>query len=318
MSQNPYLFIVGCPRSGTTLLQRMVDAHPHIAIPPESHWIAKWFEKRRGLTPEGFVTPELVFRLFEYPRFSQLKISREELEALIKSDEPLSYATFVSEIFDLYGKAQGKPLVGDKTPSYARSLRTLHALWPKARFVHLIRDGRDVCLSYIGWEKFNKRASLFATWNEDPVTTVALWWKCHVRSAREVGSTLSPDLYFEIRYESLVTHPADECKALCAFLDVPYDGAMLRFHEGRLRTEPGLSAKTAWLPITPGLRDWRSQMPREDVERFEAVGGDLLDELGFTRAFPQLSSERVKRASIMHELFTQDFRSRGHLLPEAW
>ena len=57
---NPYLFIVGCARSGTTLLRRMVDAHPLIAIPREQHWLPKWFERRKGVTSEGFVTPELV------------------------------------------------------------------------------------------------------------------------------------------------------------------------------------------------------------------------------------------------------------------
>ena len=57
---NPFVFIVGCPRSGTTLLQRMVDAHSQIAIVPETHWIARWFEKRKGLTPEGFVRAKLI------------------------------------------------------------------------------------------------------------------------------------------------------------------------------------------------------------------------------------------------------------------
>ena len=57
---NPCVFIVGCPRSGTTLLRRMVSAHPQIVITPEAHWIPLWFEQRRGLTPDGFITPELI------------------------------------------------------------------------------------------------------------------------------------------------------------------------------------------------------------------------------------------------------------------
>jgi Sulfotransferase family len=56
MAVNPYVFIVGCPRSGTTLLQRIVDAYP-ASVVFETHWIPRWFEKRRGLTPEGLVTP---------------------------------------------------------------------------------------------------------------------------------------------------------------------------------------------------------------------------------------------------------------------
>src|SRR5207247_2425966 len=68
---NPFVFIVGCPRSGTTLLQRMVDAHSQIAIVPETHWIARWFEKRKGLTPEGFVRAKLIPKLLKNRRFAQ-------------------------------------------------------------------------------------------------------------------------------------------------------------------------------------------------------------------------------------------------------
>jgi len=309
MSQNPYFFIVGSPRSGTTLLKRIVDAHPDIAIPPESHWIPRWYEERKGLTPEGFITAGLISSLLAYPKFKRLGFSGEEVNALTKSGEPVLYSTFVTGIFNLYGKAQGKLLVGDKTPSYARRIRTLHALWPRARFVHLIRDGRDVCLSYVNWKKFKKRATL-PTCNDHPVITTALWWECHVRLAQEAGNMLGPALYHEIRYESLVANPAEECKALCAFLGVPYADAMLRFYEGRRRTDPGLDAKRAWLPITPGLRDWKTQMPAEEIEQFEAAAGDLLDELGYPRAVRRLESEAEKHASTIRDLFAQVIGSR--------
>src|SRR5205807_9051890 len=84
-SPNPYVFIVGCPRSGTTLLQRIVDAHPQFAITPETQWIHKYFEGRIGLTPEGLVTPELIAKLFEYHSFPKLGISREQLKTLLGS-----------------------------------------------------------------------------------------------------------------------------------------------------------------------------------------------------------------------------------------
>src|SRR5262245_16176765 len=169
MTMNPFVFIVGCPRSGTTLLQRIVDAHPHIAITPETHWVPWRFNKRKGLTPEGFVTPTLISKLLEHRRFPRLQISREALENLLGSGEPVSYSSFVTSIYDLYGKAQGKSLVGDKTPDYVRSIPTLHALWPRAKFVHLIRDGRDVCLSTMNWSKVHKGAGRFATWVVDAV-----------------------------------------------------------------------------------------------------------------------------------------------------
>ncbi len=254
---NPYVFIVGCPRSGTTLLQRVVDAHPQIAITPESHWIPRCFEKRRGLTPEGLVTPELIPRLLEDRRFADLHIGREELEALMGTGQPVSYSSFVTGIFDLYGKGQGKALVGDKTPGYVRWLRTLHALWPQARFVHLIRDGREVCLSTVNWPRAHqwKRPGAFATWKGDPVSTSALWWEWNVRLGRQAGHSLGPDLYYEIRYESLVNHPAEACAALCAFLGLPYGSARCSPRIPHIVARYLIRCRWPYFPVRPTEQD---------------------------------------------------------------
>jgi hypothetical protein len=316
---NPYVFIVGCARSGTTLLQRIVNAHPHIAVVNETHWSARYFEKRRGLTPEGFVTPELIPKLLEFPRFlPKMKLGREELERLIDSDEPISYPSFVSAIFDLYGQRKGKSLVGDKTPSYVLTLPTLHGLWPKAKFVHIIRDGRDVSLSAINWRKAYRLARRFSTWTEDPITTAAVWWERRVRLGREDGGSLAPKLYYEVRYEALVSVPEETCAALCDFLGLPYDDAMLKFHEGRENADPNLDAKKAWRPITPALRDWRTQMPAEDLERFEAAAGNLLEELGYPRAVPDPPQEKLVNAIRIRDAFTQEIRAKGKRLPRHW
>ena len=315
---NPYVFIVGCPRSGTTLLQRIVDAHPHIAIIHQSRFIPYFFEGRRGLTPEGLVTTKLVDRLLEARGVKNLQTSRELLESLVEAGEPVSYSTFVTGVFDLYGQGQGKGLVGDKTPGYVRSIPTLHALWPHARFVHLVRDGRDVCMSAINWSRAYKKARRFSTWTEDPITTAALWWEWHVRLGREDGGSLAPNLYHEVRYEELVSEPAKECEKLCSFLDLPYDDAMLKFHEGRTKMKPGLDAKRAWLPLTPGLRKWSEQMPAEDLERFEAAAGDLLEELGYPRACPHPPDETLARAARIRESFTREVSASGKRLPKVW
>ena len=306
---NPYVFIVGCPRSGTTLLQRIVNAHPQIAIMPEAQWIPRRFKERKGLTPEGMVLPGLIPLLLEHPRFADLHFDAEELPKLLETGEVVSYADFVSRIFDLYGQHKVKALVGNNTPWFVRRLDAFHALSPKARFVHLIRDGRDVYLSTADWPKAQlKHPGEFATWKDNRVSTAALWWELHVRDGRRVGNSLGPKLYYDIRYESLVRNPAEECAALCAFLDLPYDEAMLLFHEGKTKRDPGLSAKHAWLPVTLGLRDWRTQMPAEDVERFEAAASGLLDELNYPRAFPYLGRESFEEAGRIRDLLARDER----------
>ena len=310
---DPYLFIVGCARSGTTLVHRIVDAHPQIAITPEMHWITRQFRSRNGL-----VTPEVVSELTGHKRFAQFEIPRQQFEGLLGSGEALPYPTFLRRVFGLYGKINNKPLVGNKTPAYVRSIPTFHALWPEAKFVHIIRDGRDVCMSILNWKKAERIVGRYASWEEDPVSTTALWWERKVRKGREDGAALGPGLYQETLYEDLVEDPERECKRLCEFLGVPYDDAMIRFHEGRQRVKPGRSAKSAWLRVTSGLRDWRTQMCTGDVERFEAAVGELLEELGYPRAVPDPPGEMMENASRIRNSLRKDVLARGGRLPKGW
>ena len=298
---NPYLFIVGCPRSGTTLLQRMVNAHPSIAITPESHWIPKFPTKPWCETSDGAITKKLRRRLMAHPKFGRLGMMRKHWKRVAPKGEPISYAGLVSRIFDLYGHRFKKPLVGDKTPDYVRRIGILHRLWPAARFVHVIRDGRDVAISMQEWPKVRPRPGDFPTWQQDPVSTAAWWWDQNVRRGRQAGLALGPELYHEVRYESLVSRPRETSEALAEFLHVPFDEAMLHFHENPRGNDPGLELKRAGLPITAGLRDWRREMLRDAVERFEAMAGELLDLLGYPRAIPQLSHAALAHAAPIRE-----------------
>jgi hypothetical protein len=309
---NPCIFIVGCSRSGTTLLKRLIDAHPDVAFPMESHWITKFFEKPGILTPEGFVTPQLIRKLRKHRKFQKLKLGQDDIESLLPSEGSLRYQEFVSGIYDLYGQRKGKKLVGDKTPPYARHIPLLHSLWPKSKFIHIIRDGRDVGLSVLNWKRARVTAGRIGSWSDDRVTTVALWWEWYVRLGREGGQSIGPELYHEVRYESLIQETENECRRVCDFLDLTFDEAMLSYHKGRVRTAPELDAKAAWLPPTRGLRDWRSDMAAGDLERFESAAGGLLDELGYQRGIGKLGSDAIAYAEQMRKRFD------GHPLPETW
>jgi hypothetical protein len=199
-----------------------------------------------------------------------------------------------------------------------RHIPTLQQLWPHTRIVHLIRDGRDVCLSARAWKKAERILGPYQTWSEDEVTTAALWWEWHVRLGREAAARLPGDRYLEVSYEALVGAPEAECARLCEFLGVPNDEAMLRFHEGRTRSRPGLSAKAAWLPVTAGLRTWRTEMPADEVRRFEAAVVELLTELGYARAHESPRGEEIERAEQLRREFAESLSDRRRPLPAAW
>jgi hypothetical protein len=315
--RNPYVFIVGCPRSGTTMLRRMVDAHPAVASTPETHWIPRYFEQRLDVTPAGMVTRRLATRLVNNRHFPELQIEPDAIEELLALEPPLSYASFVSRLFDLYGEQHAKLLVGDKTPRYVRHIETLHELWPQAKFVHLIRDGRDVCLSMMNWPRADRAAGRFRTWRDDPVSTSALFWEWNVHLGRRAGAALGPQRYYEVRYETVVDRPAAACDRLCGFLAVPFSDRMVRYHE-RHSESAGSEERTS-LPPTPGLRDWRYQLPAEAIERFEAVAGDLLSKLGYTRRFPNPSAKRLAEAGRLRSRFNDELeataRARWHDRP---
>jgi hypothetical protein len=92
---------------------------------------------------------------------------------------------------------------------------------------------------------------------------------------------------------------------------------MLRFHEGRTRDDPELDAKRAWRPITPGLRSWRSQLGREDLVRFEAAAGELLEELGYERSTSS-PPRALAHAKRIREVFANEVRDRRRPLPGTW
>jgi hypothetical protein len=272
--RSPYVFVVGCPRSGTTLLQRMLDHHPMLAVANDTHFIPKVLEDSGDVQ----LSPELVDRVLGYHRFPRLGLPEDAVLRAAAHSE--TYATFVSTLYAEFGARHGKPLGGEKTPDYVRCLPLLDRLFPWARVVHIVRDGRDVALSALQWARPDKGPGRFALWQEDPVAVCAMWWRWQVGMGRSDGRHLG-SRYRELHYEDLVTSPRWLMQALCDFLGLPFAPETVAFHVGRTRQEAGLSAKGAWLPPTPGLRDWRHEMPERDVAMFEALAGDLLSALGY-------------------------------------
>jgi hypothetical protein len=293
---NPYVFVVGCPRSGTTMLQRMLDHHPLLSVANDSHFITHPLEQLPiGVDPP--LTPELVEWVRNFYRIHRLHLPDESFTESAAGSR--TYGEFVGALYSVYARLRGKRLAGEKTGSYVKELPRLHALFPWVRTIHLIRDGRNVALSALEWRREDMGGpSHRQLWQTEPVGLCALWWRKNVAAGRQDGPHLGQDHYHEVRYEELVGSPAERLRELAAFLDLPDSSEMAAYHVGKTRHEPGLSSKRAWLPPTPGLRDWRTQMSPRDTALFEALAGDLLAELGYARgvdAFPAEVSETAER-----------------------
>lgn len=268
-------FFVGAGRSGTTLVRAIFNAHPDMAVPDESNFVSVLARMRaRYEGSEGFAESLFLNDLFEQRRFRRWRLSKEDVQIAFDLQPPADFAEAVRAVFALYARRNGKRRYGDKTPSYVLHVSLLADLFPESRFIHVIRDGRDVALSMLDVD-FGPRS----------VGGAAQLWKAHVKAGRDAGDRLGPSRYQEIRYEDLLEDPEAAVASLCRFIDLPFDPDMLRYFE---RSET-ITSPSAWsrrhlvLPPTKGLRDWRGQMSRSDVALFDALAGDLLSELGYER-----------------------------------
>ncbi|HEX6526211.1 MAG TPA: sulfotransferase [Streptosporangiaceae bacterium] len=213
---NPYLFVTGCPRSGTTLLQRMLDNHPWLAVSDDTRVVPRRVMPLLG--PESPLTDQLVNEVVGFKRFGGLGI--DEPTAWHLAGGAGTFAGFVRALFDEFARRSGKPLAGEKTPGYVRHLPVLNRLFPDARFVDIVRDGRDVALSALDWvtQKPDRFLGRLALWDEEPVAMCALWWRRQVAAGERGRSELGDDRCLVIRYEELAATPELVLRSVAAFL----------------------------------------------------------------------------------------------------
>ena len=167
------------------------------------------------------------------------------------ADKSGTYREFVSGLYAEFAAQHGKPLAGEKTPDYVKCLPLLHSLFPEAKIIHIIRDGRDAALSVLDWATETKGPGKFRLWRDEPLAVCALWWAEQVRSGLRRGRPLGPSLYHEVSYEELVRDPEQEARDMSRFLGLAYSDQMLRYHEGKVRDNPNRSAKAAGCPRLP-------------------------------------------------------------------
>lgn len=286
----PMPIIVGSPRSGTTLLRFMLDSHPEVAIPPETGFLR--FTRRPWW--QGDKLREKFFQaVINYPKpipyWPDFEIPKEVFWAALTEISPFNLSEGYRTFYRLYAARFGKSRWGDKTPLYCHELETIRRVLPEARFIHLIRDGRDAALSL--------RKMWFSPGQK--IETQAAYWRKFVLAARRSGLG-HPD-YLEVRYEDLILQTQETLCRICAHLDLSYDEAMLSYYTrtpSRLREHKGRSLLDGTIRLTQEQRlrqqertmeppaparifAWKQAMSMEERRRFQLVAGDLLQDLGY-------------------------------------
>ena len=236
------VFLVASVRSGTTMLRLMLDHHPGLAFFHEFHYVVE------KLPESGW--PELR----DYYEF--LKGDRIFLDSRVEIDATLDYPRLVNDFLVQKRERDRKPLVGATVHvHFDRLLR----IWPDARFIHLLRDGRDVARSRVelGW------AGNMYTGVQSWIDAERLWAKLvdEVPASRRM----------EVRYERLVCEPEAELARICEFLGLTYDPAMLSYDLDSTYSKPDA-----------GLIDqWRRKLPGGAVRLAESRIGAMLVERGY-------------------------------------
>lgn len=282
----PSPFVVGLGRSGTTLLRLMLDAHPKLAIPPETHFATGVIRMYRKGSPDA---EELAGYLAGLRRWGDFGIEHGQMLERLRGVEPLDAQRALRAFYELYAEHQEKPRWGDKTPGYGMRMRRISRVLPEARFVHLIRDGRDAALS---------RAR--ASGKRVRPQKAAARWRERIEQTRAEAARVPHQC--EVRYEDLVREPEGTLRRILEFVDLEWDPAVLAYHEraaGRLaemdRDLPAMGGKghrpaekrvgshemTTKPPDPTRLARWREEMSATELAEFEAVAGDLLAELGY-------------------------------------
>ncbi len=268
-------FLLGHDRSGTTMLRLILD-RGDVAIPSESMFLIDVSDRKpaQGVLREVWNHPRV--------RLWNLTGQPPAIPPGLRPEDAYRFA--VSAPFVAYAKREGKTRWGDKTPAYISHIDRLAAIWPDARFIVLVRDGRDVALSVMK-----------VPFGANNVWAAARSWATAIRSGRQAERRY-PGRVLTLRYEDLVSRPTEEVPKICAFLSLGYDPSMLAIEQtdrAKVAEDQAGWFTNVWAPITTAaVGKWRTEMTPHQQQVFESVAGEELRELGYettgTTASPAL------------------------------
>lgn len=272
-------FIVGHPRSGTTLLRFMLSSHPRLYVPDETGFLP-FLNTDPQVDLDRTAVTALLRRIGQLNRFWAGLVTDEEAFYTGLSRPVLPF------ILDALYRLQAPPDTprwGDKTPLYIQYMPQIQAIFPRAQFIHVIRDGRDAALSARAkWghaRPYMDLSYLLRNW----VRNVQAGQAFGELSRAAAGNLLGPDRYYELRYEALIDNPRDTLHDLCLFLGESFDPTMLDYRQVARREGGGVDVHVeAQEELQSGsIGRWKREMTIFERKLARVTSGPLLAELGY-------------------------------------
>lgn len=267
------IFLVGCPRSGTTLLQQMLDAHPDVAIAPETHFIRNFWLKREqyGDLTNDANYQALLDAIGSIPEFAEMELSFATFQDAAKTVDR-NYAALLDLLLEQFRRSRNSKIVGEKTPNHLLYMQTLQEFFPTARFIHIVRDPRAVVNS---WKT--------VPWSTGSIGGNAEVWKRYMATARQ--SPPASGAIFTLHYEQLVAESENCLRRLCDFLDLQFDAKMLDYHANyskrvNVTREPWKG--NAVRPVNnKSLTRWQQELSKAEIATIESAAGEEMCQLGY-------------------------------------
>jgi Sulfotransferase family len=276
--ENSPFFVVGSSRSGTTLLRLILAGHSRITIPPETWFILPLVERfplRGSLTREQ--TTAAVKVITECHRWLDMDMPSAELAAQVSTLYQPSLSDLINVVYRYHLDRSGKQRAGDKTPPYINIMAQLKTLYPAAKFVNLVRDGRDVAISFVD-----------AHFKGRPYHGSEFEWTKAIRQGMSCRNTYLANDVLDVRYEELVTDVEGTTRRVCSFLGEEFEPAMLQFQD-RMMLVPGREwdiHRKLDKPIPPDATAvWRRKLSAVECFVIEASLRRELVKLGYPLRF---------------------------------
>lgn len=285
MHNPPFFFIIGRPRSGTTLLRLLFESHPHLTIPPESPFIIIHYKKYGKITLWDEATiRQFVEDLYTTRYFDKWLIDKELLtKQLLARQGKATFQEMVLEVYKAYKSVYEKEdirMIGDKNPMYSLYPARIHQLFPESKIIHITRDYRDNFLSLINVNF------------EVPIVPIVIYrWKYALKKMWKLREE-NPGLVYSIRYEDLVADPELHTRRLCDFLGIEFDPSVLAFYEKKDEAQALYSGnqdltkihKSLFNPIsTEKVNKWQTDMTPRQIKIADLVMGSTAEKAGYQR-----------------------------------